>query len=157
MASPGSLVCFSLGVTSLFTSTSTYLLDEFQNWVIMNPRTLEKRKDREMFRSVKSGLRGVLLALSVGVLSGCGAYATSHVLGVLYSDVKGPVLAPSVGSSTKVGRASAQSILGLIALGDASIETAARGAGITKIHHVDYEVKNILGIVATYTVVVYGE
>ena len=47
--------------------------------------------------------------------------------------------------------------LGLIAVGDASIRTAANSAGITKIHHVDYHTTNMLGIVARITVTVYGE
>jgi len=78
-------------------------------------------------------------------------------MGGLYSDVKAPLAAPSLGSSVKVGRSTATSYLGLVAIGDASIESAAKSAGITKIHHVDYEAKNFLGIVATVTVVVYGE
>jgi hypothetical protein len=45
----------------------------------------------------------------------------------------------------------------LVATGDASIEAAAKSAGITKIHHVDYHSKNILGIIGTFTVMVYGE
>jgi hypothetical protein len=102
-------------------------------------------------------LVGILSLFAIVFMAGCGAYSVSPVTGFLYSDVKGPWSAPSVGNSTKVGRATAQSIFGLIATGDASIETAAKSAGITKIHHVDYESKNLLGIVATWTVVVYGE
>jgi hypothetical protein len=29
--------------------------------------------------------------------------------------------------------------------------------GIKKVHHVDYKVRNILGIIAEYTTTVYGE
>jgi len=57
----------------------------------------------------------------------------------------------------KFGEAEAQTILGLIAQGDCSIEAAAQDGGITKIHHVDHETKNILGIVATYKTIVYGQ
>ena len=49
------------------------------------------------------------------------------------------------------------SFLVLIATGDASIRAAAKSAGITKIHHVDHHSTNMLGFVATYTVIVYGE
>ena len=56
----------------------------------------------------------------------------------------------------RVGRASARSILGLVASGDASIQTAARNGGITEIHHVDYKASNFFGVLAEYTVVVYG-
>ncbi|GIX08250.1 MAG: hypothetical protein KatS3mg115_2653 [Candidatus Poribacteria bacterium] len=91
------------------------------------------------------------------VWSGCAAYVATPLPAGLYVDMKGPVAVTGNGQSSKVGRASATSFLGLIATGDASIQTAAASAGITRIHHVDFEAKSILGIVATYTTVVYGE
>lgn len=99
----------------------------------------------------------VTFLLSIALLSGCGAMAFAPVMGVLYTDVKAPLTATSNPSSTKLGKGSATSIFGLIATGDASIETACKTAGITKIHHVDYHATNILGIIATYTVYVYSE
>jgi hypothetical protein len=57
---------------------------------------------------------------------------------------------------TKVGRATVRSILGIYAVGDASIEAAAKNAGITRIHHVDYQSQNILGVMSDFTVIVYG-
>ncbi|MBK8586981.1 MAG: hypothetical protein IPN88_16830 [Bacteroidetes bacterium] len=75
----------------------------------------------------------------------------------IYTDMKSPFAITSNSNSTKVGTAKAQSILGIAATGDASIEAAAKSAGITKIHHVDEHSTGILGIVATYEVVVYGE
>ena len=47
--------------------------------------------------------------------------------------------------------------VGLVALGDASIQTAARDAGITRIHHVDYQAKSYVGVYTIYTVIVYGD
>ena len=41
--------------------------------------------------------------------------------------------------------------------GDATIKAAMENGGIKKVHHVDYKVKNIFGIVAEYTTIVYGE
>ncbi|MBC8234123.1 hypothetical protein H8E77_31640 [bacterium] len=99
---------------------------------------------------------GLALFLAA-VLTGCFAMATAPVTGGLYTEVKGPVTATANSNYSKVGTASCESILGLIATGDASIETAAKNGGITKIHHVDYESKSILGIYAKYTVIVYGE
>ncbi|MFP5382796.1 MAG: TRL domain-containing protein [Gammaproteobacteria bacterium] len=55
-----------------------------------------------------------------------------------------------------MGRATVRSFFGAIATGDASIQTAAQNGGITEIHHVDYEAQNIFGVVADFTVVVYG-
>src|SRR5574344_354883 len=90
------------------------------------------------------------------VLSGC-AMSSSPLVGVLYSDVQYGESATSNDGSSKVGEASASSILGIVATGDASIATAAKNGNITKIHHVDVESTGILGIYATYKVIVYGE
>lgn len=105
----------------------------------------------------------MIFALLLGCmmyLTGCFALAQSPVLGAVYTDVKAP-LAVTSNTMTKdkmlKGEATAASYLGLIAVGDASIKTAANSAGITKIHHVDYHTTNMLGIVAKITVTVYGE
>ena len=42
-------------------------------------------------------------------------------------------------------------------MGDASIQAAAREAGITRIHHVDYQSKSYVGVYNIYTIVVYGD
>ncbi len=98
----------------------------------------------------------IALVLIAGFMSGC-AMVGAPVTGFLYTDVKAPLAVTSNAGSSKVGTAKMQSILGWVATGDASIEAAAKSAGITKIHHVDYEANSILGIVASFTVVVYGE
>lgn len=90
------------------------------------------------------------------LLSSC-AVVKSPLTGVLYTDIKAPVAATSNSNSTKVGSASATSILGVVATGDASIDAAAKSAGITKIHHVDEHSTSILGFFAKYKVYVYGE
>lgn len=89
-------------------------------------------------------------------MSSC-AFTTAPVSGFVYTDIKAPLAVTSNAGSTKVGTAKMQSILGIVATGDASIEAAAKSAGITKIHHVDYEATSIIGVIATFTVVVYGE
>lgn len=98
-----------------------------------------------------------LLLLIPIVLTGCMATAVSPVSGILVTDVKGPLTATDLPNYSKVGTASCFSILGLVGVGDASIDTAAKNAGITKIHHVDYKSFSILGILAQYTVYVYGD
>jgi hypothetical protein len=90
------------------------------------------------------------------ILTGC-ATVKSPVTGIWWTDVKGPEGATSNSGSSKIGTGRVTSYLGVVALGDASINTAARNAGITKIQHVDYESKSILGIIGWYTVTVYGE
>lgn len=94
-----------------------------------------------------------VLAIAV---SSC-ALAPSPVLGTVYTDVKAPLAATSNPTGSKVGTAEATSILGIAATGDASIEAAAKKAGITRISHVDYQSYSVLGIFAKFTVYVYGE
>jgi hypothetical protein len=89
-------------------------------------------------------------------LSGC-ATATAPVNGLLYKSVTTPAMVTgSADKPNKVGRSYARSYFGLFAVGDASIEAAAKSGGITKIHHVDYETQVILGVLADFTTVVYG-
>ncbi len=80
----------------------------------------------------------------------------------------GPVLAPvaqtkstvAVGdtsvSQEKVGKAKVEGIL-FMASGDATIKAAMDEGNITRIHHVDAEEMNVLGIYARKTIKVYGE
>ncbi len=97
----------------------------------------------------------VLLA-AFSLLGGC-ATAMSPVTGTLYSNISAPITATAAPDQPqRVGRASVRSILGIIATGDASINTAARNGGIREIHYVDYESQNFFGILAEFTVVVYG-
>lgn len=92
----------------------------------------------------------------IALMSSCAA-VQSPVSAWAYVDVKGPVAVTGNTGSSKVGTATCKGILGLLTTGDASIQTAAKSAGISKIHHVDYESHSILGIISDYKVVVYGE
>lgn len=87
------------------------------------------------------------------LLTGC---ATSVPVGALYTDVTLPAEATSNASANKVGKASCQSILVLVATGDCSIEAAKKNAGISEVTHVDWKAHNILGVIGTYTVTVHG-
>jgi len=100
---------------------------------------------------------GVFSAASLFYLAGC-LTVDSNARGILYTDTKGPVAATSAKASqgTKSGQACEQSILGLVATGDASIDTAARSGGITEIVSVDASANSILGIIGTYCVNVRG-
>jgi len=85
-----------------------------------------------------------------------GCTGVTPMNGSLYTDLKGPVAVGDAATASKTGTAKSQGILG-VALGDSSIETAMANGGITKVHHVDTHVTNILGIYATYETIVYGE
>lgn len=97
---------------------------------------------------------GAVVALT---LASCSTVSTGAGVGALYTNVSEGQIATSNHVGSKVGTSSATGILGLIATGDASIQKAAKEAGITKISHVDVKKSSILGIFATYTTVVYGE
>jgi hypothetical protein len=108
-------------------------------------------------RKVKYALMATTLLMLGLMISGCAAYAVAPVSGMLYTDVKAGMGATSNSGSSKMGSAECASILGLFATGDASIETAMKNGGITKIHHIDYHSTGILGLYAKHIVTVYGE
>jgi len=96
---------------------------------------------------------GLALAGMMGT-TGCISVFTPAI-GVLYSEVhfagdaEGPV-------GTKEGKACAQSILGLVATGDASIKTAAAAGGIKNVTAVDHYARNIVGILGEFCTIVRG-
>jgi len=88
--------------------------------------------------------------------SGCGIVA-SPVAGGIYNGSQAHQSATSNNIGPKKGESCSMSILGLIALGDASAASAAAASGITKISVVDTQVMSILGIYGKYCTVVHGE
>jgi len=104
-----------------------------------------------------------VLALLTCVASvGCAGVYSAPVApppGLLFARYSAPldIDTDQVKASKKIGRASTESILGLVARGDASIATAAKAGQITTIRHVDYEFENLLGLYSKFTVVVYGD
>lgn len=69
-----------------------------------------------------------------------------------------PVNATSNPVGTKVGKSSGNCYLSALCFGvDASIQTAAKNGGISKISTVDYTNKNILNLIITHETTVTGE
>jgi hypothetical protein len=99
-----------------------------------------------------------LAALSLLLANGCAFAAGGNAVttGFVYSGYKSPGQVGS-GQAGKIGEACASSILGWIALGDASIEEAKRAGGITQIAHVDHEQFSILAVYATTCTIVHGQ
>ncbi len=95
-----------------------------------------------------------LVTLTVGLQS---CIATQAGTGGLYTNLKQGEIATSNVRGSKMGTATATAYLGLVAIGDASVNTAAMNAGITRISHVDSQKKSILGIITSTTTIVYGE
>jgi len=102
-------------------------------------------------------MKKVLMCLAAGAfLCSCGV-TQSPVMGAAYTDVVSGNAVTSNKLATKVGKAKATGILCLFATGDASYQTAAKNAGITRISHVDQHNYTILGVYTTYETIVYGE
>lgn len=95
------------------------------------------------------------LALVYGTLVGCMPVA-SPVAGIIYTETKWGDTATSEAAATKEGKACAQTVLGWIATGDASIGAAKAQGGITKVAHVDHTSHNILGLFAEFCTIVKG-
>jgi hypothetical protein len=93
-------------------------------------------------------IAAVILA-SMFLLSGC---LYTHVLEPLDKDVNRTVL------GQKKGEASMESVLWLVAWGDAGTAAAAKQGGITTVNHMDREFLNVIfGIYTKTTTIVYGD
>lgn len=99
-----------------------------------------------------------MLALGLGgavaFFAGCSVQGTAP--GALYTGNKTPITATSAGSASKEGQATCTNILGLIAIGDCSIQAAAKQAGIAQVKSVDTENFGVLGLYSTSTTIVRG-
>ena len=97
-------------------------------------------------------------ALALMATTGCATATggSTFAMGGIYSGYKsgGQVGTAQAG---KTGEACVSSILGAVAMGDASIEAAKKAGGITQIAHVDHEQFGVLGVYATSCTIVHGQ
>ena len=89
------------------------------------------------------------------VLASVGC-ARAPVMGIVYSDLQYAQSATSNQTGNRTGESCATSILGLVATGDSSIETARRNGGITLVSSVDESYSTILGIYSKACTIVRG-
>ncbi len=84
----------------------------------------------------------------------------ANATALFFTDATYPVTATGVEvedlSDLKRGQSSSVNILWLVEVGDASIDKAAKDAGITKISHVDVNEITVLLFFRKLTVTVYG-
>ena len=104
--------------------------------------------------AIRSALGAMIL---VGGLGGC-MIVESPIRGVvgtevIWGDMAGESAAPG---TTKQGKACAESILGLIARGDASVRAAKANGGISEVTSIDHSARNFLGIVGEWCTLVRG-
>ena len=115
--------------------------------------------------------RLILAAATVGLaaLVGCtpldwrapvqpprGALFTAYSAPITTDFADTPVQGRTGEASTLYVRIPVSSLL-QFAFGDASLETAARRAGISQIHYADYEILEVLGVFGEFKVRVHGE
>jgi hypothetical protein len=114
---------------------------------------------------LQAGVAAILVAMTV-LASGCATnlYPGGPTpAGIGYTNVRAPaqylaVPVDNTAGTKKVGKASVTAFLGIVSLGDSSIQAAMKDGEITKIHHVDYEIEHFLyAIFAKQTTIVYGE
>jgi hypothetical protein len=96
-----------------------------------------------------------LVALGLSA-TGCAFVTRAPVTGLIYLSTQQGESVASNDVGAKRGEACATSILGWVATGDASVSSAAKAGGITKISHVDSTASDILLVYAEYCTVVYG-
>jgi hypothetical protein len=99
------------------------------------------------------------MLIGVG-LGGC-MIVDAPIRGVMGTEVIwGDVATGQAGSPTpgvqKEGKACAESILGLIARGDASVRAAKANGGITEVTTIDHSARNFFGIVGEWCTLVRG-
>lgn len=87
---------------------------------------------------------------------GCAMPMRTPVMGGIYTGVQAGESATGVAAPQKRGEACAMSILGLVAIGDASVEAAAKNGGISEISVVDNDMTGILGVYGQHCTVVHG-
>lgn len=100
------------------------------------------------------------LAILATSLSGC-MIVDSPIKGVLgteviWGDVATGEKGSGVPSASKEGKACAESILGLLARGDASVRAAKENGQITEVTSVDHSARNFLNIVGEWCTIVRG-
>ena len=98
----------------------------------------------------------VAMAFAVAALGFTGCSSIGMVGGI-YAGYDAPFAVTSNEIGSKVGTASTVSVLGLVAVGDGSIDIAAKKGNIKKISHVDVKTLSVLGLFTKHTYVVYGE
>lgn len=90
-------------------------------------------------------------------LSACAVVASPVGNGSLFTDVRGPVEVENGVAASKLGRACAHNILGLVAYGDASITAARKQGGIEQVATIDHDSFSVLSVYSRFCTQLRGE
>ncbi len=98
------------------------------------------------------------LCATAVVMTGCGVIPMKGVsmAPITLDHIASDPIVDNAVRPIKRGEAKSMGVI-LFNTGDASIGTAMKNGGITKVHHVDYSVKNILFLYNETITIVYGE
>lgn len=97
------------------------------------------------------------LTFALVALTGCATTGLSSTTGyAVISFYKEGVSATEHEVADKTGKACTNNILGVIAIGDASVEAAKRAGGVKKVATVDKDIMNILGLFGQNCTIVTG-
>jgi hypothetical protein len=97
-------------------------------------------------------MKFLAMLVVVLMLAGCASYMPH---GMLFTGGKMGAQGGS-GAADKSGKACMNSVLGLVAWGDASLQAAKAAGGVKDVVNIEYEVNNVLGIWGEYCIIVQG-
>ncbi|MBN1783533.1 MAG: TRL-like family protein [Alphaproteobacteria bacterium] len=100
-------------------------------------------------------MKKIILGLGVLLLGGCMNMPTKTGY-ALFANVKEPLMATDE-TGTKRGEACSRNLFGIMITGDASIETAKKNGGITKVASVDTEIGSVFMLYGSFCTIVMGE
>jgi hypothetical protein len=98
----------------------------------------------------------ILAVFLMGTLTGCG-FVADGPFGWAYTNSKSPITIGTAKSGSKTGQACVRSYFGMFTVGDGSIETAMKTAGIKEVYTVTHDNFSILGTYTSQCTVVSGE
>lgn len=104
-------------------------------------------------------MKKILAGIAIATMaSGCVMMGPTNAAAPIILDVSTPDMS-FVDNSVKPEKKGTATATGLICFteGDASLKAAMDNGGIKKVHHVDYKVRSLLGIVGSTTTIVWGE
>lgn len=110
-------------------------------------------------KSMKKHLTGIY---ALAIISAFIFTQSAQAMGLFYTETTYPVTATGAKATKdlkylKKGVSKSKCILGLVELGDAGIDEAAKSANIRQISFIDIKVKSIFIFISRITTEVYGE
>lgn len=105
---------------------------------------------------MKRSITLVSLSLLLLTLSSCGFIADGP-FGYMYTETETPIALGSADAGEKAGEACVKSFFGMIAVGDASIETAKKNGGISEIYTINRSNFSVLGMYSKQCTIVRGK